>query len=176
MDIATTVPHEQAVEIYVGALKNTHGLEKQTMAMLDNQIERLERYPELIGLLRRHRGETEEQIGRLEAALAAHDENPSGFKDAVMGTMGEIPTLTHAATEDEVLKNLFASYSIEHYEIAAYESLILMARAAGRAETAPFEASLREEERFAAELRPLVTDVTRKYVGLAASGGIEASR
>jgi ferritin-like metal-binding protein YciE len=174
--LPSSIPHEKAVEIYVGALKNTHGLEQQTLAMLDNQIERLEHYGDLHALLRRHRAETGEQLKRLEAALAAHKEEPSGFKDSVMGIMGEIPVLTHAATEDEVLKNLFATHSIEHYEIVAYESLIEMARAAGHAETAPFEASLAEEERFAAELRPLVADVTRRYVGMAATGAAEASR
>lgn len=36
-----------AREIYVTALKNTHAVEMQALQIMERQVERLERYPEM---------------------------------------------------------------------------------------------------------------------------------
>ena len=58
-----------------------------------------------------------------------------------------------------------ASYGLESYEIAAYESLIAMAETVGH-DTATFRQILKEEEAFVAALRPHVGDVTKRMVAL----------
>ncbi|WP_420391362.1 ferritin-like domain-containing protein [Acuticoccus sp.] len=176
MAMTATVDRERpAFDVFVTGLKNTHGLEKQGLSILDNQIERLERYPELHAALRRHRDETQAQAERLEALMSQYGESASSFKEGVMGLVGQIPTLTHAAAEDEVLKNLFAGYGFENYEVASYDSLLVMAEAAGHSDTSPLQTSLREEEEMVRTLRPMVSDVTRKYVSLETAGA-NASR
>jgi len=52
--------------IYVTALKNTHALEMQALQIMERQVERLERYPEMDAALRRHIEETHGQRDRLE--------------------------------------------------------------------------------------------------------------
>ena len=68
---------------------------------------------------------------------AGADPRPAGtsesaLKDAGLGLLGNLAALAHAPMQDEVLKNSFANYAFEHYEIASYRALIEMARRGGR--------------------------------------------
>jgi len=45
----------------------------------------------------------------------------SGIKDTVMSFMGNMAALAHTAAADEVVKNTFANFAFEHFEIAAYK-------------------------------------------------------
>ncbi len=164
-----------AFDVFVTALKNAHALEQQALQIMRRQIDRLENYPELLEALKRHTEETEEQRQRIARVLEAYGESPSTLKEGVLGIMGNLAALGHAPAEDEILKNTFANHAFENYEIAAYESLILTAKEAGHADTAPFEATLQEEERMAKDMRALVKVNTRRYLTLQA-GGAKASR
>ncbi|MEM7693518.1 MAG: DUF892 family protein [Pseudomonadota bacterium] len=170
MDVApANIRDSETFEIFVTGLKNTHGLQKQSETMLENQIERVEQYSDYKALLTAHLGETKAQIQALETILDRYDENPSALKEGVMSLMAELPTLGHATAQDEILKNAFATFGLAAYTIAAYESLIVMARAAGHTEIAVFERAIAEEEAFLKTARPLVANVTAKYVGLTAA-------
>jgi ferritin-like metal-binding protein YciE len=70
-----------------------------------------------------------------------------------------------------VIKNTFANYAFEHYEIATYRSLLAMADAAGDA-SAPtaLRESLAEEERMAQWIADHLDETTRTYVRLESSG------
>ncbi|WP_283815997.1 DUF892 family protein [Bradyrhizobium diazoefficiens] len=66
---------------------------------------------------------------------------------------------------DEILKNTFANNAFEHFEIAAYKSLLALCSAAGmESARGPLEASLEEEERMAAWIDANVEKVTMEYV------------
>jgi ferritin-like metal-binding protein YciE len=67
--------------------------------------------------------------------------------------------------DDEVLKNTFANSALEHYEIAAYKSLLAMADVAGVSDSkATLEQSLREEERMVEWVDAHVQPLTLEYL------------
>jgi ferritin-like metal-binding protein YciE len=171
MDMATNVDRESpAYDIFITALKNTHAMELQAIEIMQRQVDRIENYPELRAALEAHIRETEMQRDRLEAAMAMYDESPSTLKEGVLGLVGNLAALAHAPAQDEVVKNNLANHAFENYEIAAYETLLTMAREAGHTAVDPFEQSLAEEERMATTVRRMIPEVTRKYVMLTASG------
>ncbi|ORE92625.1 hypothetical protein ATO13_16929 [Stappia sp. 22II-S9-Z10] len=173
MDTTTTasVDWESPVfEAFITGLRNAHGLEQQALQIMQRQIERLESYPELLDALKRHCDETEEQRVRLESILGAYDQSPSELKEGVLGLMGNMAALAHVPAEDEILKNSFANHAFENFEIAAYESLLIMAEAAGHTDVTPLEQTLREEERMAEEMRRLVKTNTDRYLSLKRAG------
>ncbi len=51
--------------------------------------------------------------------------------------MGNLAAVGHSLTSDEVVKNSFANYAFEHFEQAAYMSLIAMAEGVGDQEAIP---------------------------------------
>ncbi len=69
-------------EIYVTALKNTHALEMQALQIMERQVERLQRYPEMEAALRRHIEETHGQRTRIEEALHSLSESPRPSRKA----------------------------------------------------------------------------------------------
>ncbi|HVI27100.1 DUF892 family protein [Hansschlegelia sp.] len=89
----------------------------KALSLIDRQLDRLKNYEEVAEQLRRHRGETEQQIGRLEQILGSLDESHSALKDAALG--GNLAALGHAIASDEILKNTFANFAFENFEAGA---------------------------------------------------------
>jgi ferritin-like metal-binding protein YciE len=162
---------ETIQSIFVTALRNTHALETEALQIMNRQVERLERYPEMEQKLRQHIRETEDQQRRIEEALHSLGEDRSLLKEAVMGFMGNLAALAHTPAGDEILKNTFANHAFENYEIAAYKSLITITEAAGQSRfVTGFQQSLREEESMARFIYENVEAITRKYLTLEAQG------
>ncbi|WP_132251069.1 ferritin-like domain-containing protein [Methylobacterium segetis] len=158
-------------DIYVTALKNTHALEMQALQIMERQVERLQRYPEMEDALRRHIEETHGQRTRLEEALQAVGDSPSALKEGFLGIVGNMMAIGHTPAQDEILKNTYANHAFENFEIAAYESLLTITEAAGqRGSITGFQQSLKEEEAMARRVRELVGPTTRRYLELTISG------
>ena len=117
--------------IYETGLRNQHAVENQAIELLERQVGRLENYPEMASRMREHITESKEQASRLEELLAALDTSHSTVKDTMMSIVGNLAALMHAPAPDEVIKNTFANYAFEHYEIAAYKSLLTLAELTG---------------------------------------------
>jgi ferritin-like metal-binding protein YciE len=157
--------------IFVTALRNTHALETEALQIMNRQVERLDRYPEMEQRLRQHIRETEGQQRRIEEALHALGEDRSLLKEAVMSFVGNLAALAHIPAGDEILKNTFANHAFENYEIAAYKSLIAITGAAGESRFVPgFEQSLREEEAMARFISENVDAITRKHLAFEEQG------
>lgn len=153
--------------IYVTALKNTHALEMQALQIMERQVERLERYPEMEAALRRHIEETHGQRTRLEEVLQSLGDSPSTIKEGVLGLVGNLMALGHTPAQDEILKNTYANHAFENFEIAAYESLLTISEVAGQSgHLSAFQQSLREEQAMAQTVRELITPTTRRYLEL----------
>jgi ferritin-like metal-binding protein YciE len=149
----------------VTGLRNAHAMEAQAAQLLERQSERLGDYPQLQSRIQQHLQETRQQQDLLEGVLARFDAGTSTVKEAALGMMANMQAMVHAAAEDEVLKNSFASYAFEHFEMAAYKSLITMARQAGEAEVERVCSEiLRQEEAMANWLGEHLDDVTRDYL------------
>ena len=94
------------------------------------------------------------------------------MKDLGLSMSGSMAAITHSMAGDEIVKNSFANYAFEHFEIAAYKSLLVMADDGGfSTATAALKQSLGEEEAMAAWIDESLPMVTRRYATLYAEGG-----
>lgn len=164
-------------ELFVTGLKNAHGLEHQALSIMEPQVSRLEHYPEVADKLRMHIDETHGQISRLEEILDGIDESHSGLKDAAMSLTGMLGAIGHSLAGDEILKNSFANYAFENFEIASYTSLITMAEDGGFGQAVPLlQETLRQERAMADWIDQQLPTITRRYVHLSADLGAREAR
>lgn len=151
--------------LYITGLHNAHAMETQAIQLLARQAEHLEHYPEIEAKLRMHLEESKVQRTRLEEVLHTLDERSSALKEAVLGLGGNIAALAHTAASDEIIKNTLANYMFEHFEIAAYKSLIAMSEFIGHpAGAAAARSSLREEEAMAAWIDERIAPTTTIFL------------
>lgn len=161
---------EQARSIFILGLKNAHAMEKQALSIMQPQLNRLEHYPDLSQRLESHISETEAQIERLDEVLRSQGESSSAIKDTFLSAVGSMAAIGHVAAGDEVLKNSFANLAFENYEIAAYVSLVTVARACGESQAAALlEQSLNEERRMAEWVEEHIPSVTQTFISLRGS-------
>jgi len=128
---------EAVRDVFVTGLRNAHALEHQALALMDRQIEHLARYADVEERLRTHRGETHTQITRLEQILSNLGESASVVKDAALSLSGNMAAIAHTFAPDEILKNSFANFAFENFEVATYKALILIAEEGGFASAVP---------------------------------------
>lgn len=158
-------------DILIVGLRNAYALEGQAIETLSNVQARLQHYPELEAVVAGHLTESRQQQETVQQLLESMGEAPSALKEAVMRLAGNVAAIAHIPAGDEVLKNLFALFAFEHFEQAAYRSLIAMAEDLG--ETATVQTCrtiLAQEEAAAQKLSGLIESVTRAYVHLESSG------
>jgi ferritin-like metal-binding protein YciE len=168
--MATLAP-DAVRETFVTGLKNAHALEHQALALMDRQMEHLASYADVEQQLRMHRGETERQIARLETILGSLGENASALKDAALAFTGNMAAMAHMFAPDEILKNSFANYAFESFEVASYQALIIMAEEGGYDEALPLlNETLREEQAMQQWVAKTLPVVVRKYLMLRAAG------
>jgi ferritin-like metal-binding protein YciE len=156
---------QTARDIFVVGLRNAHAMEVQARELMERQSERLDDYPEVKAKLTEHLQETNQQLKRLEQCLEACGETSSSLKDTAQSVAANAMAMAHSMAGDEILKNTFANNAFEHFEIAAYKSLLALCPAAGvDSARAPLETSLKEEERMAAWIDANLAKVTMEYV------------
>jgi ferritin-like metal-binding protein YciE len=149
---------DQAKSIYITGLRNQHAVENQAIELLERQVGRLENYPEMEQRMRQHMEESREQARRLEDLLAQHNTSHSSFA-------GNLAAMGHSTAPDEVVKNAFANFAFEHYEIASYKSLLVLADLAGHsAGVSALQASLREEQDMATWIADHLDPTVRRFV------------
>ena len=157
--------------VFVTGLQNAHAVENQALAMIDRQLDRLVRYPEISERLRSHRIETEVQIRRLDEILSSLNARNSSLKDMALNFMGNLAALGNMMAADEILKDQMINYAFENFEVASYRSLIALAEAGDfAAATSLLRETLREEEAMAAWVLESLPGLTLKFVGLSSAG------
>jgi ferritin-like metal-binding protein YciE len=156
-------PHARS--IFITGLQNAHAMERQAQQLLERQCERLTRYPKVCARIGQHLEETGRQLQRLEECLGSMHQDRSRLKDAGMALIGNLLAGSHALAGDEIIKSSFADYAFEHYEIAAYKSLLVLADQLGLAQArSSLQQSLDEEEKMAAWLLDNLQDLTLEYL------------
>jgi ferritin-like metal-binding protein YciE len=166
-----SVALDKARDIYIVGLRNQHAVENQAIELLERQVGRLENYPEMVARMREHLEETREQARRIDDLLAKLDTSASSLKDTGLSLLGNMMALGHSAAPDEVLKNTFANFAFENYEIASYKSLLSLAELAGRgADASLLKQSLQEEEGMASWIAEHIGPTTLRYVERSAAG------
>jgi ferritin-like metal-binding protein YciE len=161
---------DTAREVYISGLRNQHAVENQAVELLERQIGRLENYPEMADRMQQHLEESKQQATRIEEILAGLNTSHSAFKDMVTSFMGNVAAFGHASASDEVIKNTFANYAFEHYEIASYQSLLVVADVAGQQASASLRQSLKEEQAMAQWIEDHLKPTMLRYVERYASG------
>jgi len=162
--------------IFITGLENAHALEKEAIQLMQRQVERFENYPEMSDLLRTHIAETEGQVRRLDEMLHIFGADRSLLKDMATQFMANMAAAGHMPMADEVLKNTFANYAFENFEIASYKSLIAMAEASGHQQVIPaLQETLREEQKMAQSVNDLIEPITQKFL-MRSAQGLKADR
>ena len=162
---------DEARDIFITGLRNQHAVENQAIELLERQVGRLENYPEMSDRMRKHIAESKEQARRIEELLSGLGSSYSTMKDTAMSMLGNLMALGHAPASDEVLKNTLANFAFEHYEIAAYKSLLTLADAMGHSPAkAALESSLREEVAMAEWIDQHIAATTLRFVERSAAG------
>lgn len=158
-------------DILIVGLRNAYGMEGQALSTMRNASDRLQNYPQLKAAVDQHTKETERQQQMIEECLGHFGESPSSLKEAAMKLAGNLQAMMHALAGDEVLKDLFALFAFEHFEQAAYRSLIAMAEDCGEASVAQTcREILRQEEAAGQKLGGMIEQITKTYVQRESSG------
>jgi len=162
---------DTARNIYITGLKNQHGVENQAIELLERQVGRLENYPAMRERMQAHIQESQTQAQRLDQILSSLDTSASSIKDAALSFMGNMAALAHAPAPDEVVKNSFANFAFEHYEIASYTSLITLAEAVSHTEAVKLLGqSLKEEQAMAQWIADHLRDTTLTFLKRSEAG------
>ena len=163
---------ERVRELFTTGVKNAHAVEKQALSIMTPQVSRIENYPEVAERLRAHIEETNAQIARIDEILEGLGTSSSTLKDMALSMTGGMAAIAHSAAGDEIIKNSFANYAFEHFEIASYKSLIVLAEDGGFSNALPLlRQSLDEEIAMAQWIDESLPMVTRRYAGLSAEAG-----
>lgn len=161
----------KGLEIYTTGLRNQHGVENQAVELLSRQVERLENYPEMEARMRQHIEESRAQARRLEELLSLLGTSHSVLKDTALSLAGNMAALMHTVAPDEVVKNTFANYAFEHFEIASYKSLLTLSDAVGRgSDQTALKQSLGEELDMAQWIDQHLGDTTLRYLQRSQAG------
>jgi ferritin-like metal-binding protein YciE len=155
-----------ARDLAIAGLKNAHAMETQARELSARQSERLSEFPTLEAQIRQHLRETEMQLQRLEGCLEAAGQSASTLKDTALSALANLTAMAYAMAGDEILKNTFANYAFEHYEIAAYKSLLTLCdKAQMHSAATTLRQSLYEKERMAKWIEQHIEEVTLSFLG-----------
>ncbi len=122
---------------------------------------------------RKHEGETREQVRNLEQAFELLGESVSAEQcPGIDGIIGEHDEFVQEEKPRAGVRDLFLTGSalrVEHYEIAAYTSLVSQAQAMKERDVARLlRENLRQEKAMAREVERLGKELGREVVGSAA--------
>jgi ferritin-like metal-binding protein YciE len=145
-------------DAFLDELRDTYDAEKQLTKALPKMV-KAANSPDLRAAFDAHLEETRQQVERLERVFASLDEKVRGKHcDGMAGIVEEGQAMMEQDFEetsaDAVL--IAAAQRVEHYEMAAYGTLVAWARAMGHDEAAELlEETLEEEKAADAKLSSL---------------------
>lgn len=136
-------------DLFHDTLKDIYYAEKKILASLPKMAKAAQN-PDLKAAFEKHRGQTEEQVARLEKVFASIDEKPQGKKcAAIEGILAEGKEIMDEYKGSPALDAgiISAAQAVEHYEICRYGTLATWADELGNNEGAKLlKATLAEEE------------------------------
>ena len=140
-------------EAFVEELRDTYDAEKQLTKALP-KMAKAASSPELQEAFETHLEETRQQIERLEQVFASIEEKARGKHcEGIAGIIQEAQAIMQEefddATADATL--IAAAQRAEHYEMAAYGTLVAWARAMGHDDAADLLQETLDEEKAAVE-------------------------
>jgi ferritin-like metal-binding protein YciE len=140
-------------DAFIDELRDTYDAEKQLSKALP-KLAKAARSPELRSAFEAHLEETRGQIERLEAVFESIEEKARGKHcDGIAGIIEEGKSVMGEEFDDATMDAclIAAGQRAEHYEIAAYGTLVAWARAMGHSEAADMLQETLDEEKAADE-------------------------
>jgi len=172
---------QSAKELFTHELGDILDAENRILGIIDETLPQTQN-PQMQKALEQHRTQTEKQIERLQQCFEAMDEEPEQTEcKGIMGLKQEKEEFMQEEPGEEVLEafNLGATIKVEHYEIAAYTSLMGMAQKLGMTKAAKLLGqNLREEQQMLKKteavekkFKPTATGMTEEEEGEMAGTG-----
>ncbi len=157
-------------------LNDAHAMEMQSIELLEKGIE-LAGDTTLAQLFRGHLNDSRDHERYVKQRLEALDESPSTMKNIGAQAAAKGLGLLAQAMPDTPAKLMAVAFAFEHFEIASYKSLIVMAEAAGEPEIArTCQQILRQEEAMASWIGEHLEEITRQFMARAEAGDSAAKR
>lgn len=126
-------------ELFTDELKDIYWAEKHLTKALP-KMRKAATSEELASAFETHLGQTEEQITRLEEVFELMDEKPRAVKcEAMEGLVKEVQSMIEDTPKGTAVRDaglIICAQKVEHYEIAAYGSLVQLAKTMGRNDVA----------------------------------------
>lgn len=139
-------------ELFIDELKDIYYAEKLLTRALP-KMRKAATSQELAGAFDEHLAVTENQIGRIEQVFEMLDMPARAKKcEAMEGLVKEANSLIEELPKGTMVRDaglIIAAQKVEHYEIAAYGSLVQLAKTMGQTEIAAVLAQTLEEEKQA---------------------------
>jgi ferritin-like metal-binding protein YciE len=136
-------------DAFIDELRDTYDAEKQLLKALP-KMAKAASSPELRQAFEMHREETQGQIQRLEEVFASLEEKPRGKHcDGIAGIIEEGKAIMEEDLDEAAMDAslIAAGQRAEHYEMAAYGTLVAWARAMGHTEAADLLQETLDEEK-----------------------------
>jgi ferritin-like metal-binding protein YciE len=166
-------------QLMVEELRDLYHAEKQLTKALPKLAKNVSS-PELRELLETHLDETEQHIGRLEEAFERLGERPRGKHcDGMAGIVEEGNALLQEDFNEAVLDAgiIAGAQRAEHYEIAAYGSVMAWAKILGHKDIAALlDETLEEEKAADKKLSALAERSVNRQAGNGGNGSTAAER
>jgi ferritin-like metal-binding protein YciE len=140
-------------DAFIDELRDAYDAEKQLLKAL-KKMAKAATSPELREAFESHLQETEGQVGRLEEAFGVLDEKVRGKHcDGIAGIIEEGKNVMEEDFDEATLDAclIAAGQRAEHYEIAAYGTLVAWAQAMGHTEVMNLLQQTLDEEKAADE-------------------------
>jgi len=140
-------------DAFIDELRDTYDAEKQLTKALPRMVKAASA-PELRAAFEAHLEETRGQVQRLEAVFASLDEKVRGKHcDGIAGILEEGKSIMEEEFDDSTMDAclIASAQRVEHYEMAAYGSLVAWARAMDHMEAADLLEETLDEEKAADE-------------------------
>lgn len=152
-------------DLFVAWLNDAYAMENGIIQSLETQVDLAKDHPAVQQGIQGHLEATRRHADTVKACLEQLGESPSAIKSAMAAVGGKVQGMMPGAAKDDLLKAAMQDYSVEHMEIASYQSLIVAANELGHAEMATTFQSLLEEERAMARwLEENMPNLTREAV------------
>jgi ferritin-like metal-binding protein YciE len=150
IDVRSTIMADKTLhDAFIDELRDTYDAEKQLVKALP-KMAKAATAPELRAAFESHLEETQGQVARLEEVFASLDEKVRGKHcEGLAGILEEGKSMMEEDFEDDTMDAVLiaAAQRAEHYEMAAYGTLVAWARAMGHNEAAELlEETLNEEK------------------------------
>ena len=136
-------------DAFIDELRDTYDAEKQLLKALP-KMAKAAASPELRQAFETHREETQQQIQRLEEVFASLDEKVRGKHcDGIAGIIEEGKAIMEEDFDEAAMDAclIAAGQRAEHYEMAAYGTLVAWARAMGHEDAAELLQQTLDEEK-----------------------------